>query len=334
MIMKQRFILMATIILLSVAALWSVIWNDGVRSASPPPRSSGRDRSPSLHNQGTHVPEYPPPLLAGDSKEEQERKHAEFMNIPIVFYGRVVDQDSRPLPDVTVKPEVKRATNLVEHYSGANPVTKYAPVHTDASGQFVIRGYRGLLLNFGLSKEGYRSWGGGASYDRRLPNCHKPDPIHPVEYMLIREDLPMAEKVFSGRLKWVWNQGTITVDLDPVVGSVTITPTRSGNNPTNKRITFDWSVAMRANGFEMVPMLEERPRIAPTTGYQSGHRYRYSRGDEDWVSGANDLFAIRTTSGQYGLLGIRIFGDGEDNGVCGAISVYLNKSGARNIDHK
>ena len=336
--MKQNSILIVAVILAMVTAVW---WAKRIQPnrSSDSPTSKAVQRSRERQPDSEAPKEIPRPFNATPEQrraidEENERRHAEFMNIPIIFYGRVVDQDSKPLAGVQIMPQVKRSTNLVEHYAEVDPVTKCQPVFTDASGHFVIQGYRGYLLDFSLTRDGYRGWGGGASYDRRLPDCHKPNANKPVEFMLISDDLPMAERVYSKILSFVWNTGPVTVDCGPTVGSMVLTPTRNGMNPASKRQAFDWSVDVLATGFGMVLLTEKTPKVVPTDGYDPSHRYNNRREVKEWPSRVRDQYAIRTADGKYGLMELQLFGDGEDNGVSGNVTIYLNKSGARNIDHK
>lgn len=336
--MKRKKILIVAVILAMVTAVWWTIqklpnqlsdsptFNAAERSREAPPDSETRKEIPIPFN-ATREPRH-------EIDEENERRHADFMNIPIVFYGRVVDQDSKSLAGVRIMPEVKRSTNLVEHYAVVDPVIKCQPVFTDASGKFVIQGYRGYLLDFSLTKEGYRSWGGGASYDRRLPDCHKPDANKPVEFMLISDNFSLAEKVHGKNLSFAWNTGPVKINCGLTVGSMALTSTRSGMNPANKRQAFDWSVDVHATGFGMVKLTEKTPKVAPTDGYQPELRYAYPRDAKQWLSSVSDKYAIKTADGKYGLMEIDLYGDHEDNSVNACVTIYLNKSGARNIDHK
>ena len=260
------------------------------------------------------------------------------MNIPIIFYGRVVDQDSKPLSGVEVLSQVERATNLVEHYAHVDPVTKCTPVLTDASGRFTVQGPLGYHLSIiSITKSGYRKpWQNGSiSYDRRLPDCHKPEANQPVEFMLISEALPQAEKAYEKRIRFEWNTRPVSVDLGSEMGSLVLTPKRSGYDPDNARTPFDWSVDVHSNGLEVSHLAGNAERMAPTDGYQTGHLYDYPRGATGWISRVNgDRYAIRTRDSKYGLMELDIYGDGDGNSSSCWVTIYINKGGARNLDHK
>lgn len=278
-----------------------------------------------------------PPPVPGESKEEQELKYAAFMNVPIIFYGRVLDQDSHPVLGAVVSSQVDMATNLVEHYAGANPITKCGDVTTDGDGLFTISGQRGYVLSItSITGSGYRAArrNAGFSYDRRLPQCHQPDPDKPVEFMLIKDDLPKAEKVYDKRLKVPWHAGPVIIDLGQEVGKLRVASARQGFNPANRRISFEWSADVHAEGFEITPLPDPGAWIAPVDGYEDRHLYKFSRNMSAWVSRVDDRYAIRTSAGNYGLMELSVYGDGDERGMSTSVTIYLNRSGVRNIDHK
>ncbi len=324
--MKERILLPSIGLLIVLSAFW---WGRSLIQSTPPGLQpvvapDNRDGKPSRP-------------AVGESKEELDRKRAEFMNIPIVFYGRVVDQDSKPIRNAVVSSQVDRARNLLEQHAGSNPTTMCDDAFTDGAGLFTISGPKGYVLSIiSIRKEGYRSALHNAtfSYDRRLPNPHQPDPSAPMEFVLIREDLPMAEKVFDRTLGFAWNTGPIMIEPGQEIGTLALNPSRSGINPANRRQQFDWKVDVSANGFGMTRVSGPWPETAPAGGYISRIVYDYPKAASDWVSGVDHKYAIKTANGKYGLLELCIYADHQDNRVCASVTIYLNKSGALNIDHR
>ena len=257
-------------------------------------------------------------------------------NGPIEFYGRVLDQDGRPLEGVTVPYEVGSIPFIPIPW-GPDNVSKGSTV-TDHAGSFSVRGKRGCYLGIDfMSKAGFREPGyrnAGFRYEPGSAASHHPDPAKPVEFTLIRDDLPRAERVYGKQLSFVWNAGQVTVYCGPEVGSLVLAPIRNGINRANTLQSFDWSVDVSATGFGMALLSDETAKVAPTDGYQPGHKYDYPRDAKNWQSRVERKYAIRKADGTYGLMELLIFGDGDDKGVCGSVTIYLNKSGARNIDHK
>jgi len=267
---------------------------------------------------------------------EKSREFSKAMNRPIEFYGRVVDQDGRPLEGVMVPYEIDSIPAIPVPW-GPSDVSKGSTA-TDHAGCFSVRGKRGCYLGIGImSKAGFREPGfrnGSFRYEPGSAARHHPDPAKPVEFTLIRDDLPLAVKVYGKNLSFVWNAGQVTVNCGPALGSLVLTPKRNGMNPADTLQSFDWSVDVIATGFGMALLSDETAKVAPTDGYQPGTKFDYPRDAKNWQSRVERKYAIRKADGTYGLMELEPFGDGDDNGVCGSVTIYLNKSGARNIDHK
>ena len=258
-------------------------------------------------------------------------------NAPIAFYGRVVDQDGKPLQGVAVEFTVT-AIPMIPLPWGPDKSTNESCV-TDQNGLFSVDGKRGVSLGVrSLRKSGYRESGyylqGHARYEPYSPQRHIPDRNKPVEFMLIRDDLPKSEEVYDRRLRLNWNAGATTENLGPDVGKLEFTARRTGRDPANTIKKFEWEVKMRATGFTLVKLLDENSRITPLAGYSPTERIGFLPDEKAWLLRPDGRYAILTESGAFGLMELSIYADGDDGGMSGSVTVYLNKSGARNIDHK
>lgn len=323
------------LVVISVAIVTVAIWRGCKGTPGEPAEekiSQSTDRKPRVNEPSIHERMRQSEREYADIVAGKLRKIAKEMNEPVEFYGRVVEQDGSPLEGVVV---AYRITAIPDNPvpGGPNKITKDT-TDTDTTGRFSISDYKGWSLSFSLKKEGFRGRGGGAYFIRNEPECHRPDLAKPVEFMLINDDLPRAEKIYDKRLKFVWNAGEVSVDLGPELGNLVLLPTRSGYDPGNSRAHFDWSVVVRTNGFEIAPLSEGSLRMAPIGGYQPGHQYSYPRAASNWRRRVDDKYGILTQGSQYGFMELELYGDGDDNGMCGAVTIFLNKSGARNIDHK
>lgn len=258
-------------------------------------------------------------------------------NAPIAFYGRVIDQDGRPLEGVAVDFYVN-AIPVIPAPWGPDERTK-GSCATDKNGLFSIEGKRGI--SFGVSslkKTGYRESGyyeqGHARYEPYGSGKRPPDRDKAVDFMLIREDLPKAEKVFDKQLELNWNSTIIVENFGPDVGKLEFIASRTGRDATNTTKKFEWEVKMRAEGFTMMNLPNENEQMAPLVGYASNGRVGFSPDEKGWKSAPDQRYAILTNSGNYGLIKLKIYAGRDDGRVSGRVMVYLNKSGARNIDHK
>jgi hypothetical protein len=332
--MNRRHIIIASIVLaIGVLTVWRGCSELPKKVA--PPKQSPDSASGQIHPKSTKEPE---------SKEEYEAMvkeksiaFAKKNNAPIAFYGRVVDQDGKPLEGVAIDFYVT-AIPTIPVLWGPDERTKGSCV-TNQNGLFSVEGKRGVSFGVtSLRKTGYRESGyyeqGHARYEPYGSERHLPDQDKSVDFMLIREDLPKAQEAYDKRLKLNWNAETTTVDLGPVIGKLEFTASRTGRDANDTMKKFEWEVKMRAIGFTLTKLEDKNERMAPLAGYTSNGQIRFSPDKKTWKLRTEESYAIRTDSGTYGIMNLSVYGDGDDGGMSGSVTVYLNKSGARNIDHK
>jgi hypothetical protein len=332
--MNRRHIIIASIVL---AILALTVW----RSCSKSPKQTS---NPKRSTDSASGPIGPHRIKEPETKEEYEAVAKEKLiafakqnNASIAFYGRVVDQDSKPLQGVAVDFTVT-AIPMIPVLWGPDQTTKASCV-SDQNGLFALNGKRGTGLDVTeLKKEGYRKSGyyqqGNVHYEPNGSQRHIPDRNKPVEFMMIRDDLPRALEAYDKRLLLNWNAETTTIDLSSVIGNLEFTATRTGRDANDTMKKFGWEVKIRANGFAMIKLSDADEKMAPVAGYGSSGRVGFSPEEKAWAPQAVASYAIRTDSGSYGIMNLSVYGDGDDGGMSGSVTVYLNKSGARNIDHK
>lgn len=268
--------------------------------------------------------------------KEKSMAFAKRNNVPIAFYGRVIDQDGKPLEGVAVEYTVTAIPMIPVPWGPSE--TKNETCVTDQNGLFAVEGKRGSGLDItGLAKQGYRKSGyyqqADVHYEPHDPQRYIPDRNKPIDLMMIRDDLPKAEKVFEKQLKLNWDATIIIESFGPNVGKLEFTANRTGRDCNNTTKQFEWEVKMRAEGFTMMKLPNENERMAPLVGYTSNGRVGFSPDEKGWESAPDESYAILTDSGNYGLMNLKIYAGRDDGRVSGRVMVFLNKSGARNIDH-
>lgn len=330
----KRYITIATICLAILAiCVWRGCLKSSVRVETPDfprDRASGRIRDPKRDDPSS--PEEYEALVKDKSIEFAKRNNA-----PIAFYGKVVDQDGKPLQGVAVDITVT-AIPAIPVAWGPDKTTNASCV-TDPNGLFSVDGKHGTGLDVtGLSKQGYRESGfynqGHVRYEPYSPQSHHPDRNKPVEFMLVRDELPQAQEVFDQRLRFNWNAEASIEDLGPDIGRLEITASRTGRDAANTMKKFEWQVHMRAMGFTLLKLPGNGLRVAPHEGYRPDSRAGFSPSEKLWSPEVRESYAIRTNGGAYGLMDLTLSADRDDGGVGGRVTIYLNKSGSRNLDHK
>lgn len=334
--MNRRYIIIVAIVLAILAVtVWRGCRNPSERVVSPTPSKRSARPSGNIDSKSIKEPE---------TKEEYEavvkEKSIEFAkrnNAPIAFYGRVVDQDGKPLQGVEVDFYVTAIPTIPVPWGPDE--TKNGSCVTVQNGLFSVEGKRGISLGVSsLRKSGYRESGyyqqGHARYEPYSSQRHIPNRDKPVEFMLIRDDLPQAEEMFNQRLRLNWNAGATTIDLGADIGRLEFIASRKGRDAADTMKKFEWEVKMRAMGFTLTKLPDENERIAPLEGYGPNGRVGFSPIEKTWLLRTKASYAIMTNSGAYGLMDLTVYGDGDDGGMSGRVTVYLNTSGSRNIDHK
>jgi hypothetical protein len=109
----------------------------GVLSNSEPPTSQSTSENPKPTTEMIH-------------------KYLESLNVPIEFYGKVIDQDGNPLADVSVKGEVLHIKVIAPAPGGAEDQIIPIDQRSDSDGRFEIQGMtgRGLTIE-SIQKDSY-----------------------------------------------------------------------------------------------------------------------------------------------------------------------------------
>jgi hypothetical protein len=257
--MNRRYIIMVAI---GLAIIAPIVWRGCPiiperEGASAPSERSGEP------SESIDPKRFKEPTTQEEREAEVKEKSMAFAkanNAPIAFYGRVVDQDGKPLQGVGVDYSVG-AIPLIPTPWGPDK-TKDGSSVTDQNGLFAVEGERGVRFGVhSLRKTGYRESGyyqqGHVRYEPYDSQRHVPDRGKPVEFVLIRSDLPRAEKMFDRQLQLNWSGGATIEELGPDIGKLEFTASRTGWDARNTLKKFEWVANMRATGFTLTKLPEE-----------------------------------------------------------------------------
>jgi len=258
----------------------------------------------------------------------QRDKYADW-KVPVTFYGRVVDEDAKPVSGAKV------------HFQWTDLSTKgtsQADTVSDEQGFFSLTGVRGKNLGVYVSKNGYYTPRSErtAGFEFAIPsdsNYYQPDANNPVLFRL-RKKGPGTQLV----------KKSIEVAL-PNLGSSANVDLNSGNVASAGQLVvqtwkpwppkpisphYDWKVELTiANGgFADAP--EDFAFEAPETGYNPSLAVdmQASRGNNWNVSAEKTLYFTFDEPKKYGRLHFRT--DGNSRYVF--IDYVLNPSGSRNLE--
>jgi hypothetical protein len=345
--MRPRFVI--TLLILLTAVLAFVYWLRPKHGATPPTLiseiiqatnqpvsantnivSQNTSRAPLLRNP----PESQQTVVAHKVETpEQARQEIESANVPVEFYGQVIDQNSNALPGVEIKA-------VVRHWVMADPVSMLAGSKdislerkSGPDGRFELNDATGdgFDLKF-IQKDGYevepgqRTFGAvGGSFD------------NPVVFKMWNTN--SHEKLVAGERKF-----KIAPDGRPYFINLmdgTISETGAGDlkvwvkrpEPITSR-RYDWSSGMEAMSGDILQENDKNAAMyeAPADGYTKSFSYEEGATANGWGDTTGEQrFYVRLNNGQiYGRISIELeaYYNNQTPGLI-RLSYAINPSGSR-----
>jgi len=289
------------------------------------------------------------PIREEERKQKQEERAKtifqaiEGTNVPINFWGKVIDQDKRPIAGVKVSYNYSTEHgNIVGVAWGRQKIYKDETA-TDGAGSFAVTGLRGHDLTLeSLNKEGYQYTPRGAAvynfYGNTSGGKFTPDPNNPVLFVMVNK--ATAEPLVSygghfGKTMRVPGNGTPTrwnlwKGQSDANGELQITFTREPAVLARVGPPVTWSAKIEVIGggiIEAPP--DEAIYRAPEEGYASAVDYPKTE-QKRGVSARS--FYVKTADGRYGRLQLEIYpGDQGPTARC-LIKASMNPSGSPNLE--
>lgn len=258
---------------------------------------------------------------------------------PITFFGKVVDQDGQPVPDVTVYAQVMVAKTWMSGHPENFQTT------TDGAGFFSFENIKGSDIAFGFEKPGYeyrtdRNKTSVFKYSLLVPEKerHHADRSNPVVFTmwkaagaepLIRVALdrahvavdgsPLALDLLSGKI--VQNGGDLTVSVQREPEHI----------ERGKR--FDWHATVAVTDGGLAEVRELYPNEAPVDGYTPQWSIDMPAVASDWHSSLTRNFYVKLRGGKtYGRVQVEITADYEPPPTGLTVEAFVNPSGSRNLE--
>lgn len=254
--------------------------------------------------------------------------------MPIDFYGRVIDQDNRPLPGATIQ--------FTWNDTSARGTSK-AETMADATGRFSLVGPKGKALTVNVFKNGYHTSGGrggrGFEYAAFFEgNFHRPDRERPVIFRLTKklDPEPLIARHVSedlsydgGAYYYDLQRGTVDRDV-PASESLKFSFERS-QSPQGK--SFDWKVQVEAVNGNLQETKDEFAQLAPEDGYAAVWQDSSVATAQPFRRSAQARFYVHTGDNRYARVDVELVHPNERNlGPNVTISSFLNPSGSHNLE--
>lgn len=237
-----------------------------------------------------------------------------YMNVPVSFYGRVVDQDGNPLAGVRVVLSVRQWYHPPTS-QGLNSIFPKSELTTDAAGYFQLSNASGDSVRVEmLEKEGYEPEPKslrGFAYTNSDPM--RADPSNPIIFRMWKADAKAAMITGEKFLTVIPDGRTYTFDLRNGTltegereGDIRIAIKRAPDAAWGKK--YEWSFDLTAinGGLVEEPDPYDSMYLAPEIGYQKRFAMDFQP-EEGWTYGISKRFYVKTRNGQlYGRADIEI----------------------------
>lgn len=267
-------------------------------------------------------------------QREEVKKGIQEANVPISFWGRVLDQDGKPLEGVSIlyrvgKPRIMWDTNTVVRNTA-----------TDVNGAFSIKD-KGDGFSFEeFKKEGYRKTKGQNFSFTYASNSERyvPEKAKPEVYMMVKEgELPSLIHKMRG-MRLAWDGTPVYYDFKTgtlgQTGGVKITALRGEVKGVGSKARYDWSFRIEALEGGVLKTKPGDDTVAPEEGFMPFWECGYVSSDPEWrMSKRSTHFVFRFPDGNYGRLNTSISSDPRRN-MHGLIYSYLNSSGGRILEYE
>lgn len=268
--------------------------------------------------------------------EQMERDRNFEWKMPINFYGKVVDQDDRP---------VEGAKVTLQWTDMSAKGTSQRTIFTDSAGRFQLTGVSGKNLGVNqIFKEGYypvtKGIQTGFEYAAFFePTYHEPDVNSPVVFRLrkageIPNELLARETMMgiapTGQPHYIDLQ--TTRKSSEAQADIAIRITRTAPKEQQR---YDWSASIEGvNGAGLIESDDEFMFEAPQNGYKPAYSYEFAEGSPDWANNFKRKYYVTAEGGKvYGRLEVEFFPKYQNTAAI-AVRFFVNPTGSRNLEYK
>lgn len=263
-------------------------------------------------------------------------------NKPIQFFGKVIDQDGNPIPEVKVTLDIRVSKEL-----GPNIIQDVfdRPVLTTAAdGRFTLTGAKGALLGVhALEKAGYepseKVFRKSYWYWRDPSQVFHPDADRPEIFRMWKQ-AGAETLVRNGIGRAIPYNGTPTsFDLmgGRVVangGDLRVTLVRNPQAIQWGQRNYEWTVTIEALDGGLIASNDEQMYRAPAEGYQPRLVVHMPANDPDWTDSKDIAIYLKLRGGRYyGRSELKLMVGSVRPVTPFSITSYLNPSGSRNLEY-
>jgi hypothetical protein len=255
-------------------------------------------------------------------------------NVPIGFYGKVLDQAGRPVIGATVTFDLI-TSHMAENRTETTPMT----LHTDHDGRFALTGVTAYGIDrISIREDGYDlSQKASSSYVFGHKVEYKPNPNEPVIFRMWKTagKEQLAGSAWHGKIACDGTTGRFDLRSGHPSpdGSLEITCTRTPLNfemTSDRPFTYKLEISIRDGGVQ--PTEDEFTYKAPERGYSRSITIERKPGNPSWGGGLKQEFYIKTDKGEYGRLSVEWDAGHRPAPTPLKWDCSINPSGSRNLE--
>lgn len=339
--MKKRVIIVTTSVILVVLLWWLWLRWGASNKNNPSAATSG---GPALAAVASHNSRSMPTHADTGTKDRVAlaRNLMHKANRPIQFFGKVIDQDNNPIPEVRVTLEIRVSKELAPNI--IQDVFDRPVLMTDADGRFTLTDAKGALLGVhALEKAGYeaseKAFRKSYWYWRDPSQVFHPDADRPEIFRMWKQ--AGAEKlVRKGIGHAIPYDGTPTsFDLlngttVTTGGDLRVTLMRNPQQIQWGQRHYEWTATIEAVNGGIIESTDAQMYRAPAEGYTSKFAIHMAADDPQWTDTKDVAAYLKLRDGKYyGRVEIKFMVGADRKATPFSILSFINPNGSRNLEY-
>ena len=270
------------------------------------------------------------------------RKRLQEGNVPIDFYGKVVDQNGAPVAGVEVKAAIRLMKEPIPGMIGDG--FDYLVASTASDGTFSFLNRTGEFFGIDkIQKEGYlvsatvheKTYYYYASDEKK----YRPNPSVPEVFKIWKQ--MGAEKLIEKNLKYKLTTEGRSYGLDLLNGAqakadaiADIRVSMTAPSVIKPHVKYDWNFVLEAAEGGLIETSDDYMYLAPLDGYVSRIQVSFNASDANWSDNFRKRFYVMSRNGSvYArieiLVGVALNGRGYLH-----IESASNPNSSRNLESK
>ncbi len=254
-------------------------------------------------------------------------------NVPIAFYGKIVDQSGQPVKGAKVSALVVNA-----HFERYDTETQPVALESDQNGNFTITGYTAYGIDkISIQKDGYQlSPKAVINYGFGPNSNYAGSTTNPVVFRMWKQAGKERLVGSSWHGKVACNGTTNHFDLrtgrPDAKGDLEILCSKTPLTvPPPGNAHFDYKFEVVVVGGEISPTKDEFTYLAPENAYSPSFTIAQKADDPKWQGSVKQEFYIKTSNGHHGRLSVEWYAWQTPPTIL-EWDCTLNPSGSRNLE--